>query len=54
MFALIPRDVWFAAALCIGSLLAAVFDPSHIVITCLYIMLTAYIVVGLINDEEKM
>jgi hypothetical protein len=53
MFALIPWDIWFALALCIATVLAAIFEPPLTVLLGAYCMLGAYIVVGMINDEKN-
>ena len=53
MFLSIPWDIWFAAALCIATILAAIFEPPLVVLLGAYSALVAYIVVEIINDETK-
>jgi hypothetical protein len=52
MFALIPWDIWFALALCIATMLAAIFESPLVVLLGAYSMLGAYVVVEMINDEK--
>jgi hypothetical protein len=51
MFLLIPWDIWFAVALCIATVLAAIFEPPLIVFLGAYSMLCAYVVAEIIKDE---
>ncbi len=52
MFALIPWDVWLAAALCIAILAAAIFEAPQIGIV-LYLMLSAYIAVTTFCNNDS-
>jgi hypothetical protein len=54
MFLSIPWDIWFAVALCIATVLAAIFEPPLIVLLGAYSALVAYVVVDIINDEKNM
>jgi len=53
VFLSIPWDIWFAVALCIATVLAAIFEPPLIVLLGAYSILCAYVVVGIINDETN-
>jgi hypothetical protein len=53
MFALIPWDVWFAAALCIATVLATIFEPPPLVFLGAYCLLGAYVVIEIIKDEKN-
>jgi len=53
VFLSIPWDIWFAVALCIATVLAAIFEPPLIVLLGAYSALVAYIVVDIINDEKN-
>jgi len=51
MFALIPLDVWVAAALAAVFALVAIFGPSAGVFILIYVCLCVYIVIEVISDE---
>jgi hypothetical protein len=53
MFLSIPWDIWFAVALCIATVLAAIFEPPLIVFLGAYSVLCAYVVVEIIKDETN-
>ncbi|MFZ0622911.1 MAG: hypothetical protein WBX05_20455 [Pseudolabrys sp.] len=51
MFALVPLDVWVAAALAAAVGLVAIFGPSVGVFVLIYVCLCAYIIIEVISDE---
>jgi hypothetical protein len=51
MFALVPLDVWVAAALAAAVGLIAIFGPSAGVFVLIYVCLCAYIIIEVISDE---
>ena len=51
MFALVPLDVWVAAALAAAIGLVAIFGPSAGVFVLIYFCLCAYIIIEVISDE---
>ena len=51
MFALVPLDVWVAAALAAAVGLVAIFGPSAGVFILIYVCLCVYIVIEVIGDE---
>jgi hypothetical protein len=51
MFALVPLDVWVAAALAAAIGLVAIFGPSAGVFVLIYGCLCAYIIIEVISDE---
>ncbi|HUL87408.1 MAG TPA: hypothetical protein VLU23_04395 [Pseudolabrys sp.] len=51
MFALIPLDVWLAAALAAAFGLVAIFGPSAGLFILIYVCLCVYVVIEVISDE---
>ena len=51
MFALVPLDVWVAAAIAAAVGLVAIFGPSAGVFVLIYVCLCVYIIIEVISDE---
>lgn len=51
MFAAVRLDVWVAAALAVAVVWSTTFGPSTGLFLLIYFGLSAYVVVGIINDE---
>jgi hypothetical protein len=51
MIKLIPWDIWAAAALAAGVVLAAIFDPAPANFAMIYLALCAYVVIESFSSE---